>query len=231
MSVGMPWEIRRTVVPLGASGTRVVDLYTKNGALGLYTAIIVLSPDHEIGYVVLSAGPARSYLLSYLPDLLAQTLLPAAEEAARESAAARFTGTFQGPDSHVTVEMDDTLVVRNWTRGDVDVMAVQAALQWPGLNLSVALRLYPMGLEGKGRISFRGVWEVKEVDEPEASPQTDVTEANVGPFSSSCLSWGGIDSLTYGNVGLDDFEFEVDQTGKATALRPRAMRETLKRLG
>ncbi|KAL9570376.1 hypothetical protein ACKAV7_005487 [Fusarium commune] len=86
MSVGMPWEIRRTYIPLGRSGTRVVDLYTKNGAIGLYTAIIVLSPDHEMDHVALIAGTNRAYLLSYLPDLLAQTLLPAAENAARDTA-------------------------------------------------------------------------------------------------------------------------------------------------
>jgi hypothetical protein len=221
MSVGMPWEIRRNLIPLGNNGTRVVDLYTKNGAFGLYTAMLVLSPDHEMGYVVLCAGENRSYLLSYLPDLLTGALLPAAEEAAREKAGEQFTGTFQGPDSHIKVEMDDTLVVRNWTRGDVDVMAVQAALQWPGLDVSVGLRLYPMGLKGKGRMSFRGIWEVKLADEPEANDE---------PSEAVCANWGGIDSLNYGGIGLDDFEFEVDENGKATGIRPRAMRETLKRV-
>ncbi|KAL9570375.1 hypothetical protein ACKAV7_005486 [Fusarium commune] len=229
MSVGMPWEIRRTYIPLGRSGTRVVDLYTKNGAIGLYTAIIVLSPDHEIGYVALIAGTNRAYLLSYLPDLLAQTLLPAAENAARDTAVKRFAGTFKGPKSQLTVTMDDTLVVRNWTRGDVDVMAMQAGLTWPGLDVTPVLRLYPMGLEGNKRISFRGVFEARAVDESTAEAETNATDANIGPFSGGCLSWGGVDSLTYGNIGVDDFEFEVDGDGNATGLTPRVMRETLKK--
>ncbi|KAI9147440.1 Beta-lactamase-like protein sdnR [Paramyrothecium foliicola] len=161
MSVGMPWEIRRLRLPLGRSGTRVVDLYTKNGAFGLYSAIIVLSPDHALGYVALLAGPGRGSLLGYLPDLLAQMLLPAAEDAAREIAAARFTGTFEGTENQLTVVMDNTLVVRNWTRGDVDVLAIHAALQWPGLEVTPVLRLYPMGLEGNFKISFRGIYEAK----------------------------------------------------------------------
>ncbi|EXK26179.1 hypothetical protein FOMG_17222 [Fusarium oxysporum f. sp. melonis 26406] len=231
MSVGMPWEIRRTYIPLGRSGARVVDLYTKNGAIGLYTAIFVLSPDHEIGYVALIAGANRSYLLSYLPDLLAQTLLPAAENAARDTAVKRFAGTFKGPKSQLTVTMDDTLVVRNWTRGDVDVIAMQATLTWPGLDITPVLRLYPMGLEGNKRMSFRGVFEAQAVNESTAEAETNAIDANIGPFSGGCLSWGGVDSLTYGNIGVDDFEFEVDGDGNATGLVPRVMRETLEKVG
>ncbi|KAH7207360.1 beta-lactamase/transpeptidase-like protein [Fusarium oxysporum] len=230
MSVGMPWEIRRTYIPLGRSGARVVDLYTKNGAIGLYTAIFVLSPDHEIGYVALIAGANRAYLLSYLPDLLAQTLLPAAENAARDTAVKRLAGPFKGPKSQLTVTMDDTLVVRNWTRGDVDVIATQAALTWPGLDVTTVLRLYPVGLEGNKRMSFRGVFEARAVGESTAEAETNATDANIGPFSGGCLSWGGVDSLTYGNIGVDDFEFEVDGDGNATGLTPRVMRETLEKV-
>ncbi|KAF5252026.1 hypothetical protein FANTH_2980 [Fusarium anthophilum] len=225
MSVGMPWEIRRTYIPLGRSGTRVVDLYTKNGAIGLYTAILVLSPDHEIGFLALIAGTNRAYMLSYLPDLLSQTLLPAAENTARDAAVTRFAGTFEGPKSRLTVAMSDTLVVRNWTRAGVDVLAMQAALTWPGLELIPVLRLYPMGLEGNKRISFRGVFEAHLADESTSEAETNATEASVGPFSGGCLSWGGVDSLTYGNIGVDDFEFEIDEDGKATGLTPRVMRE------
>ncbi|RGP63530.1 beta-lactamaselike 1 [Fusarium sporotrichioides] len=224
MSVGMPWEIRRMNLPLGG-GRRVVDLYTKNGALGLYTAIIVLSPDHEIGYVALIAGSERNGLLAYLPELLAETLLPAAEDAARETAASRFAGTFKGPESHMTVTMDDTLVVSNWTRGDVDIIAAQTAMLYPGLKVSVVLRLYPMGLERNGRMSFRAIFEVDAVGD-----SVNATEESAGPFTGSCLSWGGVDTLTYGNIGFDDFQFEVDQSGKAIALSAEVMRETLQKI-
>ncbi|KAF5598346.1 beta-lactamase-like 1 [Fusarium pseudocircinatum] len=230
MSVGMPWEIRRTYIPLGCSGTRVVDLYTKNGTIGLYTAIVILSPDHEVGFVALIAGTNRAYMLSYLPDLLAQTLLPAAENTARDTAVTRFAGTFEGPKSRLTVTMSDTLVVRNWTRAGVDVLAMQAALTWPGLDLIPVLRLYPMGLKGNKRVSFRGVFEAHLADESPSESETNATEASVGPFSGGCLSWGGVDSLTYGNIGVDDFEFEIDDSGKATGLTPRVMRETLKKV-
>jgi len=231
MSVGMPWEIRRALVPLGSSGTRVVDLYTKNGAIGLYTAIVVLSPDHGTGYIALFAGPSRDVMLSYIPDLLANTLLPAAEEAAREAAAAWFTGTFQGPETKVTIEMEDTLVVQNWTRGDVDVLATMAAVWWPGLEVTPILRLYPM-VDGDKKMSFRGTFDAKAVNVSEPEPDTEVNAAymTTGPFSGGCLSWGALDTLTYGNVGVDDFEFNLDHRGKARGLKVRVARETLKKV-
>ena len=170
-------------------------------------------------------------MLSYIPDLLAKTLLPAAEEAAREAANAQFTGTFQGPETKVTLEMDDTLVVQNWTRGDVDVLATLAAMWWPGLEATPILRLYPM-VKGNGKISFRGIYDAKGLNVSEPEPETEVNVAymTTGPFSGGCLSWGGVDSLTYGNVGVDDFEFKLDHTGKATELRVRVARETLQRI-
>ncbi|KAI1073069.1 hypothetical protein LB507_008984 [Fusarium sp. FIESC RH6] len=229
MSVGMPWEIRRTLVPLGPNGTRVVDLYTKNGAYGLYTAIIVISPDHGLGYAALFAGPSRDVMLSYIPDLLAKTLLPAAEEAAREDTGARFTGTFQGPETEVTLEMADTLVVKNWTRGGVDVLATMAAVWWPGLEVTPILRLYPM-VEGDKKISFRSTFDAKVVNEPEPNAEVNAAYMTTGPFSGGCLSWGAMDTLTYGEVGVDDFEFQLDHTGKATKLRVRVARETLRRI-
>jgi hypothetical protein len=206
-------------------------LYAKNGGYGLYTAIIVISPDHGIGYVTLFAGPSRDALLSYIPDLLAKTLLPAAEEAAREAATTRFTGTFQGPETKVTLEMDDTLVVQNWTRGDVDVLANLAAMWWPGLEVTPILRLFPM-VEGNGKMSFRGTYDAKglNVSEPELDTEVNVAYMSTGPFSGGCLSWGGVDSLTYGSVGVDDFEFKLDQSGKATELQVRVARETLKKV-
>jgi hypothetical protein len=108
---------------------------------------------------------------------------------------------------------------------------MQAALTWPGLDVTPVLRLYPMGLEGNKRMSFRGVFEAHAVNDSTAENESNVTDANVGPFSGGCLSWGGVDSLTYGNIGVDDFEFEVDGDGNATGLTPRVMMETLEKVG
>ncbi|KPM42353.1 hypothetical protein AK830_g4180 [Neonectria ditissima] len=93
MSVGMPWEIRRLTLPISPKSkqTRVVDLYTKNGMLGAYSSLFVLSPDHDFGFVILLAGESSGLdMLSLLPSLVTQTMIPAIEEAARRKAKSRF---------------------------------------------------------------------------------------------------------------------------------------------
>ena len=43
-SVGAPWEIFRMKIPRG-----VVDLYTKGGDIGVYSSLLVLVPDYDVG--------------------------------------------------------------------------------------------------------------------------------------------------------------------------------------
>ncbi|RSL45773.1 hypothetical protein CEP54_014139 [Fusarium duplospermum] len=223
MSIRMPWEIRPVLLPISSKSnkTRVVDLYTKNGMLGLYSAIF-LSPDHDFGFVILLASESSGLdIWSVLPSLMTDTLLPAIEEATREEARKRFVGSYKSANGKLEVRVDRDLPglsVRSWTRGKVDVLKTfEMAL---GMG-SGGLRLYPSGLEGNGKIRFRGVYEnEREVPIP----------GSVDPWVDLCMSWGGVDSLKYGGIGIDDFEFELDGGGKATGIRPRAWRETLARV-
>ena len=46
----------------------------------------------------------------------------------------------------------------------------------------------------------------------------------------NCLAWGEVGDIAYGNVGIEEFVFEVNPaTGKATGVQPRALRITLER--
>ncbi|WAO97383.1 Beta-lactamase domain-containing protein [Fusarium falciforme] len=224
MSIGMPWEIRRVLLPTSpkSNKTRVVDLYTKNGMLGLYSAFFVLSPDHDFGFVILLASESSGLdMWPVLPSLMTDTLLPAVEEAAREEAKKRFAGSYKSASGKLEVGVDKELPglsVRSWTRGKVDVLKTfETAL---GMR-SGGLRLYPSGLEGNGKIRFRGVYEnEREVPIP----------SSVDPWVDLCMSWGGVDALKYGGIGIDDFEFESDEGGKATGIRPRVWKEVLPRV-
>ena len=52
-----------------------------------------------------------------------------------------------------------------------------------------------------------------------------------GPFDLNCLgAWGGAGAITYGNVVVDEFLFEIDPTtGKATSVQLAALRIDLER--
>ena len=242
LSVGMPWEIRRMELPLTESlnttrpATRIVDLYTKNGDLGSYTTFFVLSPDHRFGYSILLASPVadtttRNVEAGILSQLMADTLVPAFEEAARQQAKTNFAGTYASTDtdnvtttlSLIVEEGKAGLGVSTWTRNQVDLLQMFALVSGIPLEYAPSLRLYPMGLESNGQKAFRGVYEAL----PVAGGNGIATEMSHGVFTGGCLSWGAVDTPQYGNVGFDDFVFDVDEKGAAVAVTPRVMRKTL----
>ncbi|KAI1115508.1 beta-lactamase/transpeptidase-like protein [Nemania sp. NC0429] len=236
VAVGMPWEIHRLLQPLspGSNHTRVVDLYTKNGILGGYEALFVLSPEHEFGFVLLLAGlttpagsAARSLALAVIGDVVTGALATAFEQAARAEAEANFGGVYANPESgmNLTISVNDGhpgLKLSNWTlSGDKDVDVLELYTGVPNAGLDA--RLYPMDLGGDGgAVAFRAVYEAARG--PSYTSQPGVV------FSLGCLPWGSVAGIQYGNVAFDDFVFEVDWKGRATAITPRVARQTLKRV-
>src|SRR5690554_4443848 len=100
-SLGSPWEILRQPVPIDPSAspdtaprTRVVDFYTKQGGGGPYTSILALSPDHNVGLSILTAGNASIGTYVALRQLFVDIWLPAAELAAREQAGEGLVGRY-----------------------------------------------------------------------------------------------------------------------------------------
>ncbi|KAM0436598.1 hypothetical protein ACHAPT_002306 [Fusarium lateritium] len=101
-SVGMPWEIRRMEIPTVAGhsgtsskalGTRLVDLYTKNGGVFAYYSQLAFSPDHGLGFAVSIAGrppvsgPDRRFLeMNIINEMVTDVMIPAFEAAAAEQA-------------------------------------------------------------------------------------------------------------------------------------------------
>lgn len=229
VAVGMPWEIHRLLQPLssGSNYTRVVDLYTKNGDLGGYSSLFVLSPEHEFGFVLLTASPttaaesaARAAALNIIGDTVTSTMISAFEQAARDEAAYNFADVYSSSNMSLTISVDEDhpgLKLSNWTMGDKDVLELYTGVR----NAQADARLYPMDLEGKEKIAFRAVYEgVREASE---ASQPGVV------FSQGCLPWGGVAALHYGKIAFDDFVFEVDRAGRATALLPRITRQALGR--
>lgn len=231
VAVGMPWEIHRLLQPIspGSNHTRVVDLYTKNGILGGYSALFVLSPDHEFGFVLLLASPttpaessARSVAMSVIGDVVTSALASAFEQAARVEAESNFAGVYASAGMNLTIAVNDGhpgLKLGNWTAGGKDVLELYTGVP----NAASDARLYPVGLEGDGTIAFRAVYEATR--DPSYTSQPGIV------FSQGCLPWGSVAGIQYGNVAFDDFVFEVDGMGRATAITPRVARQTLKRVG
>ncbi|KAF4538855.1 Beta-lactamase [Lasiodiplodia theobromae] len=231
--VGAPWEITSTRISLADSNstttantsTTRVDLYTKGGNIGAYSAQFGLDPDREWGYVVLGAGAASGAPVFYLGDLIARSFAPAFEAAARAEAAQRFAGTFvqaDGGNGTLTLAVQEGqpgIAVTSWTANGVDVLSALPAANLRGFG-APAVTLYPARLKSKGKVAFRAVIE--------ALPNADFG----GPLDSACLSWLTADPAQIASRMLDDVVVGVDEeTGEALWVEMRAWREKYVRQG
>lgn len=210
-SVGAPWEIY--TIPT----SRAVDVYTKSGDLGSYSSMTGLSPDHGVGFTILAAGNDTTTVVEALTQAMMQKLVPALDAAAKEEAVSRFTGTYahNNSNSSITVTTDGGpgLKVDDWVNDSVDMIATIQTLA--GYTSAPSVRLYPTGLESLGKISFIAL--IQQLDSTSSSSEVP------------CTTWFEVDSQVYGNVGVDEFLFEVDSQGDAVGLSPRALRTVLPR--
>ena len=197
--VGAPWEINRLQIPVsaGSDRTRLMDLYTKMGANTGYGAGFALSPDHGLGYSLLSIGPHAVEDRFPLRDIVGSVFLPAAEAAAAENAAANFVGTFaddKNGQTNLTIVVDDDhpgLRLTSLFEEGVDTRStVRASPVPPGAGYVV--RLYPTNSSpattlhsgtGDVRMAFRATRETL--------PLKTHTEPAIGRgiFKDDCTSW------------------------------------------
>jgi len=220
--------------------TRILDLYTKNGGIGAYNTQFALSPDQGFGFSVLTAGrpptsgpDLRQTTMFAINQVVTEIFTPAFEKAALEQAVRNFAGTYVASDNttspqSLTIVAGDGpagLGVQNWTSGDLDLVKsyfaaknLMALDEVPG---QPTLRLYPMDLHNGKQVAFRGVYEIPNKD--------GVYSSGSRPFEKYCATWSQLSEPQYGNIGLDDFVFDIDEMGKATAITARGERKTLKR--
>ncbi|KAJ5717069.1 hypothetical protein N7488_002715 [Penicillium malachiteum] len=223
-AVGQPWEI------FSYQEGRTIDLFAKMGNIVAYGASMGLSPDHNAGFSVLVAGPnpaLASSTLTMLTDLVAKNLISGLEAAAKDEAK-KFTGTYvdTSANSSITLVIDSGpgLSVTSWINNDVNMLqTVQTLYQVPTLA-DLSVRLYYTTLDhrvdsGSTFIGFRAV--MGSIAESNTPP------AYQGPVGSSCHSWQLVDAVIYGNIGLDEFLFEVNEAGQVISIQPRALRVTL----
>lgn len=50
--------------------SRIVDIYSKAGDVGVYSTFFALDPDHKIGITVLAAGDNPTFQVLPLKDLM-----------------------------------------------------------------------------------------------------------------------------------------------------------------
>ncbi len=219
-SVGRPWEILRLRVPVSPSSntTRLIDVYSKNGGIGQYLSLLGLSPDHNMGIALLTAGPSAGPVYAALQGFLTSTWLRAGEHAAREQARVSFAGTYTFPDNssvEVTLLPDEPglFLARLLSNGTDMLTSVGGAAGADTAAGDFGGWLYPTTLTDSNRVAFRAVYGA------------------VGQsVSDLCGSWSGVDGLRYGGYPADLFIFEMGADRRATAVEIPVLKKTLRRM-
>jgi CubicO group peptidase (beta-lactamase class C family) len=235
-ALGRPWEIIRFTMP---DSGKVVDVYTKLGDSGGYSAYLVLLPDYGVGFNVLVAGSSdgRSGVDAQLGDTILQTVLPALEAQATIEAGNSLAGTYANPTTHfsvnttgtlnssLTVALNETkgaapgLHITSWISNGTDVLSKLPTDFGPG-----PYRLAPTIIDaGSTSLAFR---LLGPTDAPDQRSPLKATIAAVDG-----LDWLLTDVPTYGGIGLGLFVFTLDASGKAQAVSPAAYRVSLSRTG
>jgi hypothetical protein len=226
LSISAPWEIVRMQLPLSSStnNSRTIDLYTKSGDIGSYSSMLSLDVDHAFGFSILTASESASAQRTQLASIVAASWVTAFEDAAREEANAKLTGTFANMEQNSTLTLEVNsdrpgLGVRTFISRGVDTkMSLRRIMNIEDSKAKISIRLYPNGLSNDNIHGFRAVFE--------ALPYP----ADTSIFNDNCHTWLTADSLIYGSIGLGNFEIVVNGTGEAVEVRARGFRETLTRI-
>lgn len=185
-----------------------------------------------MGYSILAAGETSSLTTNSIPllnNLISSIVIPALEGAAKKEAqkyAGLYSATASGASSSITLAIDDNpgISVISWTNNGVNMLHTVATFFGISNLNDVSVRLYYSSLEyptksGSTFVGFRAIMR----NLADSSPEPPFS----GPFCSACNTWQLIDLMPYGNIGFDEFLFELDENGEVLSIQPRALRVTL----
>ena len=171
-----------------------------------------------MGITVLTAQTVSSSAVrDELPLVLGETVLPIIDQIAKEQAAKNFAGHYTSKETNSSLTLSTGgnqtgLKVTQMTNNGVDVYEF-----FESLRPSMVWRLQPNQLNyGDAKVGF-------------TSYQTSATPPSLDATLLACSGWFGVDELTYGNIPVGQMAFDVDSSGKATAVNLRGLRTSLER--
>lgn len=214
-AIGRPWIIFSAT--LGSAIDPRIEVFTNYGFIGQYSAYIGLTPDHNIGFVILAADSTKAADLNAHADFIGDVMLPGLEKAAMAQAGKNYAGNYTNSSLNssqaakmviATPDGMPGLALTNLTRGNEDLRATLA--QSLGVEPSMlSVRLYPTNSkaklsQGRTQMAFRAVFQ----DEG----------ALVDGGTPTCLTWEGIDATNYDGKQRDLLVFTLDKGGAAESV-------------
>lgn len=243
--IGAPWEIRCERAP----NNRIYEYYTKAGDVGAYASMLVLSPQHQVGWTVLAASGCGGHeeaaeARTALTNAFQTFFVDAIEEQAKIEAEWNFNGTYvdRALESSVTIEagydghMGLAALDLMFRGKPFDCLAPLDGL--PEQRKADITLLYPSTLKTlrKKKSDDRSVGLAGEPGYYESRLGFRAVFWAAGDSGTlaedpSMTVWGTVGHVKYGQRTLDDWVFEMDEDGRAVALHLRALRVKLQRGG
>jgi hypothetical protein len=241
-SVGAPWEIIRS--DHLTADSRIVDLYTKSGDLGLYHAVLGLIPDFDISVAVLIAGAEVSANMpSNLFSAIVEEIIPAVDKAGRAEATSleALNGTYTDDSTNSTIVLninaENTLTIEKFIVQGYDALHHPDLYTLDGLSATpetlaavsyVNAPLYPTNLvgnnsDGTTQRSWRALYDTTTAEEKAALDASSVW------VNGSCQTWLELDRAAYDFKSIGDFLFTYGKSGKLTEISAVAFNVTLTR--
>ena len=228
LAVGAPWEI----VSYPPTSMFPVRIYTKSGDVGLYSTNMGMLPDYNVGFTVLTAGVAATVTSRVLSDLVVSAVVPALKQVAASQANETYAGSYGSGETNSTMSLTVTpnegdvgsaLRVDELVYNGTDLIALYAfTLGLQNTNLEVTAEAYSTGLQRRNGGTVLESWRVAFNVRP--SSRNSALVSQLGPFTSVCETWAGVDGSSYGGVGIDEILFRREG-GNVTGAEVRFLRE------
>lgn len=215
MAYGMPWEIFR-LTNLLEDTDRGMSLITKAGALFGYYLHIVLVPEYHLGLTILVAGEYEA--LKWLDNEVITKAIRGIEEIARSQTNEKYAGLYKAAHLESSLELEvhggAGLVVKSWVSNGSDFLDEYIFLQTGKRGLGQGrVQLVPANIRrSNGGESWRATFV----------PATTKTESPI----DGCLM-NDVDSLMYGERGVQDVVFMSGRSGMITGIELPALRVAL----
>ncbi|KAI0195230.1 putative alkaline D-peptidase [Xylaria flabelliformis] len=220
-ALGMGWEIYRYTDKITG---HITDMYTKLGDSGAYASYIVVVPDYDFGFSVLTTSgivtaAERSAAAHLLADLISETILPALRDQAAAETKCNYEGTYTGMGQNTST----LTLTYNQTAGAGFGLTLTSLVN-NGHNL---LSLMQKTLGSDQLVLAPSTMDPKTKQRGFVITPVTPPEEYTGLFSKMFATnsdWLNNNLITYGGQALGTVYFDVADNGRAVAAAPAVLR-------
>ncbi len=239
-TVGAPWEMTQ----LESQNNRLIPYLTKQGDQSGYHSALVLSPQHEVGWVVLTGGTPSSNapgIRTTLMNAFGKIFMPVVEAQSQVEAGLNFNGTYTDPasNSSITIAAGNNghagLTILKLISNGVELFGTDQSPTFAALGGDVSPGISSAGVNKITQMFPTTLKTVRKQLDGSGTYESRLgfrlvyfSQGETGVVTDACLdTWTVFGAPLYGQRSLDDVVFNMGEDGTATTIELRMLRLTL----